>query len=94
MPFSTFAKKIRKLHPNIQPGSDALHNISTLKEKVREVDELRQEIIGAFGDDSISIVLDHHHFLGVRVILAPVHEPTAPKPLRPELNVEDLEYGL
>ncbi|KAF8594569.1 hypothetical protein BDV93DRAFT_549191 [Ceratobasidium sp. AG-I] len=87
---STLAKKCRKLYPKVQPGSDTLRRISTLKEKVQEVDELRQEIIGAFGEGSISAALEGHYLLGVRIILAPVHEPTAPKPLRPELNAEDL----
>lgn len=90
---STLAKKFRKLYPKVQPGSDALHKISTLKEQVREVDELRKAIVGAFGDDCISATLDNHHFLGVRVVLAPVHGPTVAKPMRPELNVEDLTEG-
>ena len=93
MSFSLLAKKCRKLYPKVQPGSNALRRISTLKEKVQEVDELRQDIIRAFGEGSISAALEDHYLLGVRITLAAVHEPTAPKPLRPELNVEDLVDG-
>ncbi|KAH7337934.1 hypothetical protein B0J17DRAFT_405653 [Rhizoctonia solani] len=86
-----FNKRLRKLYPIIQPGSKFLRDLHELKRKVGEVDALRVAIVEAFGENCISANLENHYFLGIRVILTPSPQPTAPKAPRPELNTTDLE---
>ncbi|CAE6459263.1 unnamed protein product, partial [Rhizoctonia solani] len=84
------AKKIKVLAQSIAPGSRAVHQIDTLKEQVKQVDSLRLEMMHIFGEDAIPKALEEHYTLGISVILSPSHTATAPKPLKPELNVSDL----
>ncbi|CAE6534820.1 unnamed protein product [Rhizoctonia solani] len=88
---TSLAKRFKKLTPMIQPGSKALRTLSTLKEKVGEVDTMRHAIIEAFGEGCISANLEVHYSLGVKIILMPSPEPTAPKPPKPELNTSDMD---
>ncbi|KAG8732236.1 hypothetical protein FRC11_014976 [Ceratobasidium sp. 423] len=87
---TSLAKRFKKLIPMIQPGSKTLRSLSTLKDKVGEVDAIRREIIQAFGEGCISANLEVHYSLGVKAILVSSPEPTAPKPQKPELNTSDM----
>lgn len=73
------------------PGSSALHKIDSLREQVKKADEIRSGIIQAFGEDAIPADLEQHYSLGIQAILSPPPTKTEPKPLRPELNVSDLD---
>jgi hypothetical protein len=87
------SRTFKKLGPKIQPGKpegSALHNIDSLKEKVREVDALRSAIIQAFGEGSIPPSIEEHYWLGVSVVLAPSAEPNPPKSPKLSLNMSDL----
>jgi hypothetical protein len=83
------AKSFKKLYLKLQPGSSALRTLSSLKDKVAEVDALREKVITAFGDDCISAALEKHYLLGIGVLVAS-RGPTAPMPPRPKLNTADL----
>jgi hypothetical protein len=72
------------------PGSNALHHIDSLRAQVKQVDNLRNEMMQAFGEDVIPASLEEHYWLGVSAILTPPPTTTVPKPLKPELNVSDL----
>ncbi|EUC53945.1 P-loop nucleoside triphosphate hydrolase, putative, partial [Rhizoctonia solani AG-3 Rhs1AP] len=88
---TSLAKKFKKLIPSIQPESKELRSLTALKDKVSEVDAMRDAVIEAFGDGCISANLELHYSLGVKVIIMPSPEPTAPKPPKPELNTTDMD---
>ncbi|CAE6535633.1 unnamed protein product [Rhizoctonia solani] len=88
---TSLAKRFKKLVPLIQPDSKALRSLPALREKVTEVDAMRRDIIEAFGEGCVSANLDIHYSLGVKAILVTSPEPTAPKPLKPELNTSDVD---
>ncbi|CAE6474691.1 unnamed protein product [Rhizoctonia solani] len=88
---TSLAKQFKKLIPSIQPDSKALRSLTALKDKVSEVDAMRDAIVEGFGEGCISANLELHYSLGVKVILMPSPEPTAPKPPKPELNTSDMD---
>ncbi|KAJ1305435.1 hypothetical protein OPQ81_000445 [Rhizoctonia solani] len=87
---ATLAKRIKVLARRIAPGSPILQKIDTLREEVKRVDLLRAEVMKTFGEDAIPKTLEEHYALGISVILAPPPAETAPKPLKPGLNVSDI----
>ncbi|CAE7089127.1 unnamed protein product [Rhizoctonia solani] len=88
---NALVKRFKKLMPLIQPGSKVLRTLSGLKDRVGEVDAMRHAVSETFGEGCISANLEIHYSLGVKVILMPSPEPTAPKPPRPELNASDVD---
>lgn len=72
------------------PGSSKLHQIESLREQVKQADEMRSAIVQAFGEDIIPTDLEEHYLLGILAILSPPRTKTEPKPLRPGLNVSDI----
>ncbi|KAB5592704.1 TPR and ankyrin repeat-containing protein 1 [Ceratobasidium theobromae] len=84
------SKELRKLAPRIMPGSDALHNIGSLRAKVKQADDIHEKFVQAFGVDRIPASLEEHYRLGVTLILEPPRAATIPNPPKPELNTSDL----
>lgn len=72
------------------PRSGKLHQIESLREQVKQADDMRRAIIQAFGEGIIPDDLEEHYSLGILAILSPPRTKTEPKPLRPGLNVSDL----